>query len=189
MKCKHFLPKEDEMWTFPSVHPLPTPPPPPSRASKWGHRRHSHARITVILDLKMHTQCEMAALLLHLETMFENGNFGHWASVLGPHGGPDAPVKQSTRHFSWMIILLNFVIKIADYVFSRRGNTHFPFETPCQSLPPPPPPSGVVLGTNILFFTCEKYRNTMWFVRRTTSGSRIWTKKYLVLARAHAWAP
>ena len=63
-----------------------------------------------------------------------------------------------------MIILLNFVFEISDYVFSRRGNTNFPFGTPRQYLRPTPLPpglSGIVLGTdmNILYLVnCEMYQ-------------------------------
>ena len=64
-----------------------------------------------------------------------------------------------------MIILLNFVFEISEYVFSRRGNANFPFGTPRQSLrPPPPPSSGAKRGSprhwyeHSLLFTCEMYQ-------------------------------
>ena len=75
-----------------------------------------------------------------------------------------------------MIILLNFVFEISEYVFSRRRNTNFPLWTPRQSLRPPPPLppglSGVVQGTDMNIYLWN-VSNTMWFVRRSTSGCRI----------------
>ena len=115
-------------------------------------------------NASIHT--DLAALLLHLEKiMFESGNFGPWAPVFGPPWGPDAPVKQITCPFSheWLFFwILHF--EIYEYVFSRRGNTHFTFGTPHQSLHPPPPSSRAKGGSprnwyeHSLLFTCEMYQ-------------------------------
>ena len=66
--------------------------------------------------------------------MFENCN-------LGPHGGPDAPIKQMTSPFSlWRIILLNFVF---DYVFSIEEEIQiFPLGPLVNLYAPRPPPRG-----------------------------------------------
>ena len=85
MKCEYFL------------QSIPNHPPP--RASKWGHRKHSQVRTTVILDLKIHlyTHCDLAALLLHLEKiMFEMAILALGPLFWGTPWGPDAPVKQIT---------------------------------------------------------------------------------------------
>ena len=85
--------------------------------------------------------------------------------------------------FTWIIIFfwILYLKYVSEYVFSRKEEIQkFPYVTPHQSLPPPPPLprglSGVVLGILIwTFFIIYLWNvsNTMWFVRRSTSGCRI----------------
>ena len=89
--------------------------------------------------MHLYTHCDLAALLLHLEKI-KIGIFALRPLFLGPHGGPDAHVKQMTCSFYMNnYILLNFVFEISEYVFSRKEEIQkFPYVTPHQSLPPPP---------------------------------------------------